>query len=102
QADKICFAAVLDIKAALLVVVGDKDMFLARDGIIAEAQADALARIASDGVHADEQRAECTATWALYHHDPSRNRLGLRPIPPAELRFGGCKLSRGRASCAAR
>jgi hypothetical protein len=39
QAHQVGLAAVLQIEAALLLVVGDEGVLLARDGLIAEAQA---------------------------------------------------------------
>src|SRR5262245_40157571 len=80
QTDDVGLAAVLQVEAALLLVVGDEGVLLARDRLIAEVEADALAGIAADRVHAGIDGPEIAAALPLDDHHPAGDRVGLEAL----------------------
>src|SRR5262252_6734742 len=65
QTHEVGLAAMLQIEAALLFVIGDEGVLLARDHVITEVQADALTGVAPERVHTDKDRAKAAASRSL-------------------------------------
>jgi len=74
EAHKIDLAAMANVEGPRFIIIGNKSMGIAADGIITEINLDVVVITAPDGVHTGDQRNRGPSPWSSGDNQPAHNR----------------------------